>query len=167
MMDANIHRNSPKGDVTIDNGRLLVVFHRSYRKPIEKVWAALTIPERLGDWFGAARVDLREGGTFAFTYPDGFSTEMKVTRVEPPHKLGWRWVLDDIDTLVLFELTSTPEGCDLTLTHSNVPQTSGGVRRGWHAHLDGLADCLEGRATPWAVKEEREKRIAPLYETRA
>ena len=167
MMDAEIHRNAPKGDVTIEDGRLRVVYHRRYREPIEKVWAALAGPARLAAWFGAAKVDLRDGGTFAFSYPNGFATEMKVTRLEPPRKLGWRWVLDDIDTLVLFELTPTADGCELTLTHTNVPQTSGGVRRGWHAHLDGLADCLEGRATPWAVKEQREKLIAPLYETRA
>ena len=166
MMDAEIHRDSPKGDVSLENGRLRVVFQRSYRKPIEKVWAALTIPERLEDWFGAAKVDLRDGGSFLFTYPNGFSTEMKVTELNPPRTLGWAWELDGIDTRVLFELTPTADGCNLTLTHSNVPQTSGGVRRGWHAHLDGLADCLEGKATPWAVKEAREKRIASLYETR-
>ena len=165
MMDAEIHRDSPKGDVSIENGRIRVVFPRSYRKPVEKVWAALTVPERLQDWFGAAKVDLRDGGSFVFTYPNGYSTEMKVTELDPPRTLGWAWTLDGIDTLVRFELTPTAAGCDLTLTHSNVPPTSGGVRRGWHAHLDGLADCLEGRATPWAVKEAREKHIAPLYES--
>lgn len=166
MMDAEIHRDSPMGDVSIENGRIRVVFQRSYRKPIEKVWAALTIPERLEDWFGAAKVDLRHGGSFTFTYPNGFSTKMNITELDPPRRLGWAWTLDDIDTLVRFELTPTAQGCDLTLTHSNVPTTSGGVRRGWHAHLDGLADCLDGRATPWAVKEAREKRIAPLYDAR-
>lgn len=163
-MDADIHRNSPMGDVAIDNDRLRVVFRRSYRKPIEKVWAALTVPERLEDWFGRAKVDLRDGGSFTFIYPNGFSTEMKITELDPPRRLGWAWALDGIDTRVRFELVPTAEGCDLTLTHSNVPQTSGGVRRGWHAHLEGLADSLDGKATPWALKEQRERNYAPLYE---
>jgi len=162
-MDAEIHRGSPKGDVTIDNGLMQVVFQRSYRKPIEKVWAALTVPERLEDWFGAAKVDLREGGSFVITYGNGYTTEMKITRLEAPRTLGWTWHLDGVDTRVLFELEPTADGCDLTLTHSNVPEGGRGVRAGWHAHLDGLADCLEGKATPWAVKEQREKHVAPLY----
>jgi len=37
------------------------------------------------------------------------------------------------------------------------------VRGGWHAHLEGLADSLDGRTTPWAVKEQRETAVAPLY----
>ena len=55
MIDADIHRDSAKGDVTIENGRIRVVFQRTYRKPIEKVWAALTIPERLEDWLAPPR----------------------------------------------------------------------------------------------------------------
>lgn len=164
MIDADSHRASPKGDVTIDNGRMRVVFRRSYRKPIEKVWAALTIPERLEDWFGAAKVDLREGGSFVFTYPGGHTTEVKISRLDAPRALGYIWQLGGLDTLVLFELVSTSDGCDLTLTHSNVPQSGAGVRAGWHAHLEGLADALDGQATPWAVKEQREKRLAPLYQ---
>jgi uncharacterized protein YndB with AHSA1/START domain len=166
MIDEQTHRASPKGAVTIENGRMQVVFRRSYRKPIEKVWAALTTPERLEDWFGAAAVDLRGGGSFRFNYPNGFSTEMAISRLEAPRALGWTWHLDGLDTSVLFELTPTKDGCDLILTHSNVDPNGngGGIRAGWHAHLEGLADCLDGKATPWTVKEQREERFAPLYE---
>ena len=166
MMDAETNRASPKGDVTIDNGMMQVIFRRSYRKPIEKVWAALTVPERLEDWFGAAKVDLREGGSFVISYANGYTTEMKVSRLEAPRTLGWTWHLDGIDTQVLFELAPTDGGCDLTLTHSNVPEGGRGVRAGWHAHLDGLADALDGKVTPWAVKEQRETRVASLYPVR-
>ena len=143
-----------------------VVFRRSYRATVNRVWAALTTPERLADWFGDAQVDLRHSGSFRFTYPNGYSTEMKITRLEPPRALAWTWHLDGLDTSVLFELSPTTEGCDLTLTHSNVDPngSGGGVRIGWHAHLEGLADSLEGRATPWSVKEQREREIAPQYE---
>ena len=39
-----------------------MVFHRHYAKPIEKVWAALTTPERLADWLADAEIELRLGG---------------------------------------------------------------------------------------------------------
>src|SRR5258708_7786439 len=46
------------GEVTATRDDLQVVFHRRYGKPIEKVWAAITTPERLADWLAAAEVAL-------------------------------------------------------------------------------------------------------------
>lgn len=163
MMDAAIEVTSSRGEVSLHDGRMQVVFRRSYRRPIEKVWAALTVPERIEDWFGAARVDLREGGKMVFVYPGGHSVEVRINRLEAPRTLGYAWELGGVDTQVLFELTPTAAGCDLTLTHSNVPPAGGGVRAGWHAHLEGLADAIDGKPTPWAVKQERERLVAPLY----
>jgi uncharacterized protein YndB with AHSA1/START domain len=165
MIEDPVTRESPKGDVVIVDGRMRVVFRRSYSKPIEKVWAALTLPERLADWFGPAEVDLRVGGSIVLRWPNGFSSEMRIDCCDPPHTLAWIWHLDGIDTSVRFELTQTSSGCDLVLTHTNVdPEGDGsGVRAGWHAHLEGLADCLDGHATAWSVKTAREKRFASLY----
>jgi hypothetical protein len=82
-----------------------------------------------------------------------------------PHVLGWSWKLDGRDTSILFELAPDGDGCILTLTHSGLSTraASAGVRAGWHAHLEGLADSLDGRATPWEIKEQREAAVAPLY----
>ena len=62
MDPQNLLRGAPKGDVTVKDDRLQVVYRRRYAKPVAKVWAALTTPERLEDWFGAAKLDLRVGG---------------------------------------------------------------------------------------------------------
>ena len=40
---------------------LQLVFHRRYNKSVEKVWAALTTPERLADWFATAEVEMKVG----------------------------------------------------------------------------------------------------------
>ena len=162
----NLLRNAPKGDVTVKDDRMQVVFRRRYTKPVAKVWAALTTPERLEDWFGAAKIELRVGGTMHITSANGKQTELRITRVDAPHVLGWSWMLDGLDTSVLFELEPDGEGCQLTLTHSGLSARHGrgaGVRAGWHAVLEGLADSLDGRATPWALKEQREAAVAPLY----
>ncbi len=147
MMDTeNLLRNAPKGEVTVKDDRMQVVFRRRYTKPVAKVWAALTTPERLEDWLGAANIDLRVGGKLHLTFANGGSTEITVTRVDAPHVLGWSWMIDGVNTSVLFELAPDGDGCRL-----------------WHAHLEGLADSLDGRTTPWAVKVQRETAVAPLY----
>ena len=166
MDTQDLLRGAAKGDVTVKDDRLQVVFRRRYAKPVAKVWAALTTPERLEDWFGATKIDLRVGGTLHITSANGKQSEFSITRVEAPHVLGWSWVIDGLDTSVLFELAPDGDGCRLTLTHSGLSARHGrgaGVRAGWHAHLEGLADSLDGRATPWALKEQREAAVAPLY----
>ena len=162
----NLLRDAPKGEVTVKDDLLQVVFRHRYTKPVAKVWAALTTPERLEDWFGAAKIELRVGGTLHITAANGKSLEFSITRVDAPHVLGWSWMIDGLDTSVLFELAPDGDGCQLTLTHSGLSARNGrgaGVRAGWHAILEGLADSLDGRATPWALKEQREAAAAPLY----
>jgi uncharacterized protein YndB with AHSA1/START domain len=166
MDPQNLLSGAPKGEVTVKDDRLQVVYRRRYPKPVTKVWAALTIPERLADWFGAAKIDLRVGGALQLSFANGKSVAVSITRVEAPHALGWSWVIDGLDTSVLFELAPDGEGCRLTLTHSGLSPRAGrgaGVRAGWHAIQEGLADSLDGRVTPWALKEEREATVAPLY----
>jgi uncharacterized protein YndB with AHSA1/START domain len=167
MMDTQeLLRDAPKGEVTVKGDRMQVVFRRRYSKPVAKVWAALTVPERLQDWFGPSSVDLRVGGSLRLDFGNGASMQMPITRMEPPHLLCWSWTIDGVDTAVLFELEPDGDGCQLTLTHSGIAARNGhgaGVRAGWHAHLEGLADSLDGHATPWAVKEQREAAVAPLY----
>ena len=39
-------------------------YERRYPRPIETVWAALTDPTRLADWFAEARVEPHVGGRY-------------------------------------------------------------------------------------------------------
>ena len=158
--------NAPQGEVSETNDGLQVLFRRHYRRPIAKVWAALTTPERLADWFGAVDIELRAGGTLRIAF-NGSHKEIEITEVQAPRLLGWLWVIDGRATRVRFELEPDGEGTRLTLTHSGLSPRGNGhdsmVRAGWHAHLEGLVDAIDGRATPWAVKEQREAALAPLY----
>jgi len=156
-------RGDPKGEVSTKDGRMQLVFRRHYAKPVAKVWAALTVPERLADWFGAATIDLRVGGALRLNFENDATMEMEIARVEPPHVLAFVWRLGGADTTVLFELQPEGSGCQLTLTHSGFNARGQGVRQGWHAHLEGLADSLDGHATPWHVKEQREAAVKALY----
>jgi len=155
--------NAPKGEVSLDGDALQVVFVRHLRHPIEKVWAALTTPERLADWFVGADVDLRIGGRITFDGRGLSNTQMRITVCDPPRALAWAWTIAGKDTLVRFDLTPEPGGSRLTLTHSGVPRAGEGVRRGWHAHLEALPDAIEGRATSWEVKVAREEALKASY----
>jgi uncharacterized protein YndB with AHSA1/START domain len=149
------------GEVTVTGDNLQVVFRRRLRAPVPKVWAALTVSERLADWFTTATIDLREGGTIDVGW-----TSFRITVCDPPRSLVWVWELGGRETLVRFDLAPEGDGCLLILTHSGLDPNGGpgaGVRAGWHAHLEGLPDALEGRATPSEVKLAREAALGALY----
>lgn len=158
--------DAPMGEVTVADDTLQIVFHRHYRFPVEKVWAALTTPERLADWFANAEVDLRVGGTLRLSWHGKSQAEMRIRVCDPPRSLAWTWQIGGRDTLVRFDLAPVSDGCRLTLTHSRLSPRGGpgaGVRAGWHAHLEALPDALEGRATSWDVKVAREVALNAVY----
>jgi uncharacterized protein YndB with AHSA1/START domain len=166
LMPKPLLSDAPLGEVTASGGALQVVFRRYYRKPAEKVWAALTTPERLADWFANAKVDLRVGGTIHLNWNTVHEAQMKIVVCDPPYALAWTWEIGGRETLVRFDLEPDGDGCALTLTHSGLSldgARDGGVRAGWHAHLEALPDAIEGRATPWAAKEAREAALAASY----
>lgn len=95
------------------DGRPAVRFVRTYPHPIERVWAAVTEPDQLRQWF-PSKVELepRVGGQLAFTgdpYTDDFTGTVLV--YEPPTRLTYTWGDDELH----FELAATGEGCTLTL----------------------------------------------------
>ena len=69
-MAANSTQQTTPADGTIEevDGRYVLRFERRFRHPVEKVWDAITRPERITQWFGEGEVDLDlvEGGKFHF-----------------------------------------------------------------------------------------------------
>jgi uncharacterized protein YndB with AHSA1/START domain len=167
IQDSVTLSDAPLGEVTVAGDDVQVVFHRRYRKPVAKVWAALTTPERLADWLAEAEIELKPGGAIRLNWNKGAHTMTgRVTAYDPPHTLAWSWPIDGRDTAVRFELQADGDGCLLTLTHSGIGLHSGAgasVRSGWHAHLEGLPEAIEGHATPWAVKTARQTALGKLY----
>jgi uncharacterized protein YndB with AHSA1/START domain len=162
---------APLGGVVVADEAVTLTFRRRYDRPIGKVWAAITTPERLADWFAAVEMELKVGGAIRIDWNRGMHTmEGRIVACDPPRALAWSWRLDGRETLVRFDLETDGEGCTLTLTHSglalNGPQASG-VRAGWHAHLEGLPDAIDGQATSWAVKQARETALAAAYSARS
>src|SRR5687768_721613 len=114
-----------------------VVFERFFAKPVEAVWAALTIPERLADWLAPADVDLRVGGRVVLRLPDHAPDEQVITELDPPRLLAWTWRHPDHETsIVRWELTPADGGCHMRLTQDGLPgRHLLSIAPGWQVHL--------------------------------
>jgi uncharacterized protein YndB with AHSA1/START domain len=96
----------------------------------EEVWAALTQPERLSDWFGSdvVELDVRPGGRLVFRDGDGIVRRALVEIVEPPALLSFRWLAMEEGAdgrtrpapaaTVELRLTETSDGTDLTVVET-------------------------------------------------
>ena len=130
-------------------------FERRYPHPIEKVWEALTQPERLVAWLGEVELDPEEGGAIKVTWlntdEDGNTAVYngRITRFEPPTALEWD---GDIHGRLLWELE--PDGDDATrLKLTNWTPAPDEFRTkvgaGWDIHLDHLQTALDGGSIDW------------------
>ncbi|HEY1425487.1 MAG TPA: SRPBCC family protein [Caulobacteraceae bacterium] len=138
-----------------------IVFVRRLSKSIDKVWAALTVPERIADWLAAATVepDLRVGARFNLRFSEGdYRMAGEIVALEPPRLIAWTWP-DPVDqpdpAVVRFELAPDGDGCVLTLTNSGAGLPHPSQMAGWHTHLEGLEGAAGGVQTPWSAEREK------------
>jgi uncharacterized protein YndB with AHSA1/START domain len=170
-MTTNSSSHAIPADGTVEeiDGRYVLRFERRLEHPVERVWDAITRPERLTEWFGQGEVDLElvAGGKFhmrttgppelveaviAEAGEEALDSRDTVLRVEPPtlfeHTFG-----GDPDSVARWELQRQGDGCLLTLTHTeppafdfvNAPRDLGG----WHTLLDNLDMLLDGAPISW------------------
>lgn len=149
------------GEVTLrDDGRYALVFRRHIRKPVEKVWAALTVPERIADWFTRVELDLHVGGRYHVHFDDhGYSVEGEIVELEPFRLLAHTWPDPDPSrpaAVVRYRLEPEGDACRLTVANLGVPPEYAGAVAGWHAFLEALPGAAEGVRTPWSMERERE-----------
>lgn len=129
-----------------DADRWTLIFVRELRHSPEKVWAALTDPEQLGEWapYTADR-NLGRPGDVTLTMIDGDTTEdlaTSVTHAERPTLLEYTLGTD----LLRWELAPIDAGTRLTLQHTVqdrdwVPKAAAG----WHICLVVAELLLDGR----------------------
>jgi uncharacterized protein YndB with AHSA1/START domain len=146
------------------DGLYSVRFDRFIMVPIEKVWAALTEPARLADWFTQATIDLRLGGEVEFRWDSHGHVETGfIVALRPPNLLAWaipgpngrhsvvRWDLKQEDPKGL--------GTRLVLTSTELPvEHLLSVATGWHIHLHELPEAaIRPDPLPWTLERERER----------
>jgi uncharacterized protein YndB with AHSA1/START domain len=145
-----------------------IVFVRRLARPIEKVWAALTVPERIADWFTdmrfSPRVELGADVELSFEDSPSHMIGGKVVAFDPPRLFAWTWPHETHPrSVVRCVLEPDGDGCILTFSQSGMgAKHLTGTAAGWHVFLGGLEGAAEGVRTLGSI--EREKLLRPAYE---
>jgi uncharacterized protein YndB with AHSA1/START domain len=135
-------------------------FERRYARPMEKVFAALTVPERLATWLANAEIDPRAGGAIVFVFDDPRARmEGRVTVWDPSRLFAFTWPSGPgaEESQVRFELSPDGDGCRLVLTQTFLTaDIVPSVGAGWHEHLERFEIALDGvTTTRWDRGRER------------
>jgi uncharacterized protein YndB with AHSA1/START domain len=113
--------------------------------PIERVWAALTRPETLPEWFWPARLepkataDPRPGGEYRIE-GTGLAVSGRYLEADEPKRLvfTFRWDGEEAETVVTIDLASLGAQTELTLTHEGFDNEADRDN-----HITGWNDCLD------------------------
>jgi uncharacterized protein YndB with AHSA1/START domain len=133
------------------DGRDLVLT-RTFRAPIDDVWASITESERTARWFASWTGEAGPGRTIRFRAmfeegePEG---DMVIERCDPPTHLAVS-TTDDAGTWRLEARLAERDGVtELTLVHHLDPDVdAGSVGPGWEYYLDMLVASRDGSARP-------------------
>lgn len=144
-IDPTGHRASRDG---IDH----VVYTRTFRAPIEDVWAAVTEPARLERWVGTWSGDPADGQVDFRMTAEGEDAPVEVHRIlvcEPPRRLVTRTSAPDAGSGGDWQLELDLEERDgvTTLTFAQAmsdPETAQSVGPGWDYYLDRLVAAEAG-----------------------
>jgi uncharacterized protein YndB with AHSA1/START domain len=138
--------------------------------PIDIVWATITTPDQIAQWFAEIPdLDLRPGGEGTFIIKDGppepVHAPMKVETVDPPTTFSFRWAHPDGEdpvpgrsVLVTFTLESRGDArTHLRVTEAGVEsihwndddkaEFAKGHNEGWPNFLNRLAALAGGGST--------------------
>ena len=150
------------------DGSTQVHFVRRLPHPVERVWQALTDPAELRRWWGAADLDLTDGGRFTLrwlnTDDQGNTATLDgtISKLDPPRFLEltatWgstatnapatrttiTWELDPDGDHTLLHFTNTIPGAPDHPDATGPSTTDTTTTAGWHLHLDALAALLSG-----------------------
>jgi uncharacterized protein YndB with AHSA1/START domain len=133
--------------------------------PVDRVWAVLTDPVHIGEWFGMgkpAQIDLRPGGILQLDFGDNGVFPNLVVAVEPPRMFSYRSAsgfpgevpTEENSTLVEFSLEADGEDTVLRLSESGfdaitIPPTQAqsadfnSHAQGWPYALDRIRGLVE------------------------
>ncbi|MCH6169023.1 SRPBCC family protein [Pseudonocardia alaniniphila] len=121
------------------DGHSVLTMERRLKHPPEKVWRAITEPERLADWFPSTMTpELRPGGTVDF----GSEGSGTVTDLDPPRLFAYTWG----DHHLRWELHPDDQGTRLVLVATFDDRAgAASFASGWHICIAAMDLALDGR----------------------
>lgn len=139
---------TPTGRIEQRDGQHVLVQERTFRAPIEDVWAAVTEPERLARWIGTWTGDPAAGSVafrMLFEGEDHAAEQMEIRACEPPHRLHLTSRVGPEVWLLELDLTHADGVTTLTFSQPGVTREQvGDVGPGWDYYLDRLVDAETG-----------------------
>ena len=144
---------------TATGGDLVVT--RTFRAPIEDVWASVTESDRTARWFGPWKGDGRPGGTIEFqmVQEEGAPwSEAVIEACEPPHRLALTSSMARLELM----LSPVAAGTELRLVHHlSGPEGVADFGPGWEFYLDALVASRDG--TPMPRFEDYDPSMRPHF----
>lgn len=129
-----------------------LVLTRTFRAPIEDVWASITESDRTARWFGSWTGEPGPGRTILVTMgfePGAEPQEMKIEACEAPRHLAMSSESEHGNMHVEAHLTETGGVTELRFTHHlDDGMNVGDYGPGWEYYLDLLAASREGAPNP-------------------
>jgi uncharacterized protein YndB with AHSA1/START domain len=144
---------TPSGRLVRTAEGLDLVIVRTFKAPIEDVWASITEPERTARWWGPWTGEPGPGRTIRYTMTfegEGPPSEMLIEACEPPRHLAVRPLNEDYGVLRLEVHLSEANGVtEMRFTHHvDAKSNVGDMGPGWEYYLDNLVASRTGAAMP-------------------
>ncbi|XVU23871.1 SRPBCC family protein [Actinoplanes sp. CA-054009] len=136
-------------------GRLLgrdLVLTRTFKAPVDDVWASLTDPVRTARWFGPWKGEAAPGQAIQVQMAQEEGRpwmDMTIDACEPPRRLALSAVDDHGSWLLDLTLSEAGGVTELRFTqHLTDTATVGDVGPGWEFYLDALVASRDGAPMP-------------------
>ncbi|AZK97822.1 MULTISPECIES: SRPBCC family protein [Streptomyces] len=143
---------TPTGRLTPTADGHDLVLTRTFRAPIDDVWAGVTEPERTARWFGPWEGDAAVGRTVKVRLAFEESApwcDVHIDACEPPRRLAVSLSDEAGDWHIELRLTASGGTTELQLIHHlKAPTGIGEIGPGWEYYLDLLRASLDGTARP-------------------
>lgn len=142
-----------------------LVLTRTFRAPIEDVWASVTEPDRTARWFGPWEGDAAPGRTIKMqmAYEDQAPWfDVRIDACDPPRRLALSTTDESMRIEVL--LSHTDGRTELRFTHHlDTTDGVGDWGPGWEYYLDMLVATRDGSPTP--SFDDYYPALKPYYES--
>jgi len=152
------------GTLRSENGLGVVRIEDRLDAAIDEVWAAITDPARLAQWYGEVEGDLRAGGEFrSRVFASGWEGTGRITACEPPRRFATVSSEPGQPRESVHEVTLTADGDQTVIVYENLtvpPELLWAYGVGEQIHIEDLGAHLAGRGRN---DESRWDALEPAY----